>query len=146
MSSFAMAPFTLGQELPRAAEKNFDKAEEEVVVRCKKIIQQRKLRTIIIPKFEIEDVTLEEAINKLRILIRENDPAPKQEEKGISFVIRIEMALRPGEKGVEFPEIRIRELSLQNAPAEVVLRQICMLCNPRMRYKIEDFVVAIGQH
>jgi len=105
---------------------------------------QRKLRTIIIPTFDVENTTLTAAITRLGTAIRDNDPEPDEKNKGLSFVIRRSEVPGTADGGtIEAPPIRIGQLSLKNVPAEEVLKQLCALSNPLMRYKVEDFVVAV---
>jgi len=105
---------------------------------------QRKLRTIIIPTFDVENTTLTAAITRLSTAIRDSDPEPKEADKGVSFVIRRTEVPGTADGGtIEAPPIRIKQLSLKNVPAEEVLKQLVALTNPRMRFKIEDFVVAV---
>ena len=108
------------------------------------ISQQRKLSSIIIPRIDLENATLETAIQRLEQIVRDNDPETDVKRKGLSFVIRRQMGAGGADgEAIEANEIRIPKLSLQNVPAAEVLRQICLLCDPPMRYKVEEYVVAI---
>jgi len=107
----------------------------------------KKLKTIIIPRVDFEDADLETVIEVLRLQAREHDPEPDPSRKGLDFVIR-----KPsisGDVGADIdgddvgPELKIPSLKLSNVPLGEVLNQVVALTTPRMRVKVEDFVVAI---
>lgn len=99
-----------------------------------------KLKTIIIPVVDFEDVPLEEAIDFLRLRASqldntESDPT----RKGVNFVIRLPRSA-PGANPAP-GSIRIKELRLRNAPLDVTLKYICE--STRLRYKVDDFAVTL---
>lgn len=108
------------------------------------LINQRKLDSIIIPRIDIENSTLDAAIAQLSGQARDGDSETDINKKGLSFVIRRQrQSGGPEGEGIEGEEIRIASLSLQNVPLGEALRQICLQCEPRMRVKVEKYVVAI---
>jgi general secretion pathway protein D len=120
-----------------------------------------KLRTIVVPRIDFEDTTVEEAIDFLRLRAneldtRELDPA----KKGVNFVIRRPRAataaagapdagLDPAAGGAEsLPlaggdpgALRVRELRIRNVPLAVALKYICD--QTKLRYKVDDFAVTL---
>ena len=117
-----------------------------------------KLKTIVLPSVQLEDETVEGAIEFIRQRCRELDTLSQNvNEKGINFVI-----LRPGggnssapapvgglEGGqdtlatptVDSSTIRIKELRLTNVPVAEALRQICE--QARLKYKVGEYAVSI---
>ncbi len=98
-----------------------------------------KLKTIIIPEINFEDISVEEAIDFLRLRTteldtRELDPA----KKGINFIIR-----RPrGGGGENDPgALRIKELRIRNVPLGTALKFICD--QTKLRFKVDDFAVTL---
>lgn len=112
-----------------------------------------KLRTIVIPSIDFEDVTVEEAVDFLRLRATELDKAELDPaRKGLNFVIQRPVAkpasaagATPGDKlpaTVADPgTIRIKELSLRNVPLSVALKYICD--SARLRYKVDDYSVTL---
>lgn len=117
-----------------------------------------KLRRIVIPQVNFEDITVEEAIDFLRqrsqeLDVTETDPS----RKGVDFVIRGSSAPMGGAAGdldaagagaglgpgPGIGSIKIRQLRLSNMPLGQVLKYICDLANPKLRYSVDDFVVTI---
>ncbi|MES2995591.1 MAG: Amuc_1098 family type IV pilus outer membrane protein [Verrucomicrobiota bacterium] len=114
-----------------------------------------KLRSIIIPRIDFEDTTVEEAVEFLRqraaeLDTTELDPA----KKGINFVVRrprpaIGGAAEPGAETAEgalpatsdLGSLRINQLRLRNVPLAVALKFICDAT--RLRYKVDDFAVTL---
>ena len=119
-----------------------------------------KLRSIIIPRIDFEDTTVEEAIDFLRLRAaeldtRELDPA----RKGVNFVIRRPRASTPGTAapdaglnagsaddalplgGSDPGSLRVRELRLRNVPLGVALKYIGD--QTKLRYKVDDFAVTL---
>jgi general secretion pathway protein D len=113
-----------------------------------------KLRTIIIPRIDFQDTTLEEAIDFLRLRaaeldVRELDPA----KKGVNFVIQRPRnnTLGGGEEGVEEgggllggadpTNMRLDELRLRNVPLSFALKSICDKLG--LRTKVDDFSVRL---
>ncbi|MFT4177204.1 MAG: type II and III secretion system protein [Luteolibacter sp.] len=99
-----------------------------------------KLRSIIIPSINFEDVTVDEAIDFLRLRAaeldtRETDPA----RKGVNFVIRRPRSNDPAAPAAQIPSIK--ELRLRNVPLSVALKYICD--STQLRYKVDDFSVIL---
>lgn len=121
-----------------------DRSAGDPVVGGNLIIQQRKLDNIMIPRIDLEGATLEAAIAELRQAARDNDPEPDPEKKGVTIVIRKRKNAGGADgQSIEDNEIRVGSLALQNVPLKEVLRQICLQCNPTMRYKVEEYSVVI---
>ncbi len=118
----------------------------------------QKLKTIIIPRIDFEDTTVEEAVDFLRMRsaeldTMELDPA----KKGVNFIVRRPRAAAPaapdagadaaaGGAALAAPaadpsSIRIRELRVRNVPLQVALQYICDAA--KLRPKIDDFSVTL---
>jgi len=134
--SWEIAPDTFANRNTQVGSSSFERS----------ILIQRKLRTIIIPRIDFENTTLEAAITQLSQAIRDNDPEPNQADKGVSFVIR-RLEILPTVDGgtIEHAPIRIKQLSLRDVPAEEVVKQLCALSSPRMSFRVETYVVAIEE-
>jgi general secretion pathway protein D len=115
-----------------------------------------KLRTIIIPRIDFENTTLEEAIDFLRQRSVELDTVEQNpERRGISFVIRKPRAAAGAGAGLEetgLPgaalggdtgpgSIIIPELKLNNVPLATALKYITD--ETKMRYRVDDFAVTL---
>lgn len=116
-----------------------------------------KLRSIIIPRIDFEDRTVEEAIDYLRLRAveldtKELDPT----KKGVNLVIRRPQnntlgggdaaadAAAVGDDllgGGDLGALRIDELRLRNVPLSVALKYICE--KTKLRYKVDDFAVTL---
>ncbi len=120
-----------------------------------------KLRSIIIPRIDFDDTTVEEAIDFLRLRsteldVTELDPS----KKGVNFVIRRPRAT--GGAGAAAPDggldaapaadalpaiasdpgaLRVKELRIRNVPLAVALKYICD--QTKLRYKVDDFAVTL---
>ncbi|MFD0893980.1 hypothetical protein KBB96_11195 [Luteolibacter ambystomatis] len=95
----------------------------------------QKLRAIIIPSIDFEDMTLEEAAEQLRRKSREFDTVEiDPSRKGVNFVVRFPSGTPP-----ETREMRIKKLQLQNVPLGTVLKYICG--SSRLCYKVEEYAV-----
>lgn len=80
-----------------------------------------KLKAIVIPVIELEDTTLDEAVDFLRIRAEELDPTTEiQAEKGINFFVRQSPNAAQGQA---VP--RIRSLKLKNVTLANALQMIC---------------------
>jgi len=91
-----------------------------------------KLRRIIIPRIDFEDVTLEEALHFLRARASELDSLELDPaKKGINIVSR----------GPAISSLRIPELKLRNVPLAVAIKYICDAT--KMRYKVDDYAVTL---
>ena len=111
---------------------------------------RRKLEDTIIPVVDLENVTVSDAINFLRQRLLELDSLQfdsKEMMSGVSFVIRNPTVTNLSDEASEFNNgIKndskiIDSLQLRNAPAEVVLKQICD--KTHLRYKVENGRVVI---
>ncbi len=122
-----------------------------------------KLRTIIIPRVDFEDTTVEEAIEFLRLRATELDVGePDPAKKGVNFVIRrpragaggaaplaADAGVDPaagGEAGLapvtaDPGSLRVKELRIRNVPLAVALKYICE--QTKLRYKVDDFAVTL---
>jgi len=118
-----------------------------------------KLRRIIIPTINFEDITVEDAIDILRIRSREFDTIELDPaKKGVNFVIRrprtappaaVDAGLDLGDLGDNLPMIntqdpsalRIRELRVSNIPLEQALKYICDAT--RLKYKVDEYSVTL---
>jgi general secretion pathway protein D len=118
----------------------------------------RKLQTIIIPKIDFEDTTVEEAIDFLRLRASELDTTELDPaRKGVNFVIRRPRvaaaaaapdAGAPAGGGEALPlvgtdpgTLRVRELRIRNVPLATALKYICD--QTKLRYKVDDFAVTL---
>lgn len=122
-------------------------ADEEQVAEVAEVdpleeIVANRLRSIIIPRIDFEDRTVEEAIDFIRLRSSEIDPPhPDPTMRGMSVVIRRpkgefdskpidengEDLLGGGEERSDAK--RIPELRLRNVPVTTVLRYICIMTN-----------------
>jgi len=96
---------------------------------------QNKLNSIIIPRIDFEDRTLQESIDYLRLraaALDEKELDPKK--KGFNFVI-----LNPNEGAAA---IKIDELRLRNVPLSTALKLICD--KTHYRYTVENFSVVLA--
>ncbi|MEG0333569.1 MAG: Amuc_1098 family type IV pilus outer membrane protein [Akkermansia sp.] len=130
-----------------------------------------KLKSIVLPVVDFEDTTVEDAIEFLRNRSQQHDTNPGPNgERGINFVINdaqagtaaapvaasLDVSLEEGtEEGAEAAapaapalptaqEVKkkhIGSLKLRNVPMLEVLKFICQ--NAGLRYKVEDYAVAI---
>ncbi len=115
-----------------------------------------KLKSIIIPRIDFEDTTVEEAIDYLRLRASELDTTELDPAKrGVNFVIRRPRAAAPGTgdagvlpAGAELPlaggdpgTLRVKELRIRNVPLAVALKYICD--QTKLRYKVDDFAVTL---
>jgi general secretion pathway protein D len=108
---------------------------DELKVDEEKLEIQNKLNSIIIPRIDFEDRSLQEAIDFLRLRaaeldVKELDPA----KKGINFVIQ---KPREGAAAIEIDELR-----LAYAPLSVILKYLCEKTN--YQYKVENQVVVLS--
>ena len=120
----------------------------------------RKLDTIIIPRIDFEDTTVEEAIDFLRLRASELDVTELDAaKKGVNFVIRRPRAASAGGApdagvtpaagaaealpmgGSDPGTLRVKELRIRNVPLKVALKYICD--QTQLRYKVDDFAVTL---
>lgn len=101
----------------------------------------KKLNSIIIPRIEFQDTTVEEAIDFLRLRAVELDSLESDAgRKGVNFVIRHP---RPAPaEGVAAPPLLIRELKLRNVPLGRAIQYICELSH--LRYTVDDTAVILA--
>lgn len=91
-----------------------------------------KLRTLVIPACDFQDVSMAEALDFLRLRARELDKQePDAAKKGVNFVLR-----KPRQGPENYGKIT---LQLKNAPLQKVLAEIGKQAGAR--YKIDDFAV-----
>jgi general secretion pathway protein D len=118
----------------------------------------KKLSTIVIPRVDFEDTTVEEAIDFLRLRATELDTSELDpSKKGVNFVIRRPKAVSAPvgvpDAGVDAgapalplagPDpgaLRVKELRVRNVPLDVALKYICD--QTKLRYKVDDFAVTL---
>lgn len=96
---------------------------------------KHKLREIVIPSIQLENVSLEAAVDLLRKKSVEFDTAePISSLKGLNLVVR---------PRANDPEpLPIKSLRLRNVPLGEALKYVCQLT--RMRYKVDDFAVMLA--
>ncbi len=116
-----------------------------------------KLKTIVIPRIDFEDTTVEEAIDFLRLRAGELDTTELDPaRKGVNFVIRRPRAATAAAGDAGLPAggadalplaagdpgtLRVRELRIRNVPLAVALKYICD--QTKLRYKVDDFAVTL---
>lgn len=100
----------------------------------------KKLNSIIIPRLDFQDTTVEEAIDFLRLRSAELDTTETDpSKKGINFVI---VPPRPGPEGAAAKRLTIAELKLRNVPLGRAIQYICELTD--LQYKVDDTAVILG--
>jgi general secretion pathway protein D len=116
-----------------------------------------KLRRIVIPQVNFTGMTVDEAIEILRVRAVELDTFEVDPlKRGVNIVVRPPRtsALGGGDTGLDeaagsllgddnLGALRIDNLELKNVPLSVVLKYICEATNPKLRYKIDDFAVIL---
>lgn len=117
-----------------------------------------KLKSIIIPRIDFEDTTVEEAIDFLRLRAAELDTTELDpSKKGVNFVVRRPRAsapaggpdagLAPGADDAlplatsDPGALRIKELRVRNVPLATALKYIGE--QTKLRYKVDDFAVTL---
>lgn len=108
---------------------------------------QRKLNEIIIPSVDFDGVTVEEAIDDLRLFARELDRESDESRRGLNFVLRSPVAVTSPTEGAssEVGNIgtrRIGQLSLTNVPLGKVLDYI--RAEAQLKIKIDDFAITLS--
>ncbi|QTN32688.1 M56 family metallopeptidase [Akkermansiaceae bacterium] len=103
----------------------------------------RKLEQIVIPAMHFDNITIEEAIDFLRLRSLELDVAEKDPAKrGFNFVIRKPLPANKEGDGAAAGDVpRIAELHLRNVPFGATLKYVCDAA--KMDYKIDEFAVTI---
>ena len=101
----------------------------------------KKLNSIIIPRIEFQDTTVEEAIDFLRLRAAELDSLESDAaRKGVNFVIRHP---RPAPaEGAAAPPLLIRELKVRNVSLGRAIQYICELTH--LRYTVDDTAVILA--
>jgi general secretion pathway protein D len=118
-----------------------------------------KLRRIIIPSINFEAGTsLEEAVDFLRLRAGELDTLEiNPEQKGVNIVIQSPRPNTVGGNGLEAAEgetpllggsdlgglVLSDTVRLRSLPLERMLEAICEATNPKLRIKVDDFVVTL---
>lgn len=107
---------------------------------------RNKLKSIIIPRIDFEDTTIEEAIDFLRMRSSELDTLELDPaRKGINMVVRRPRATST-DSGIDASttdpgSLRIKELRLKNVPLDVALKYICD--QTKLRFKVDDYAVTL---
>jgi beta-lactamase regulating signal transducer with metallopeptidase domain len=100
-----------------------------------------KLNSIIIPRIDFKDTTIEEAVDFLRLRAMELDASePDPAKKGINLVV-VPPPQATAEGQVPVPP-RIGELKLRNVPLGRALQYICEIT--RLRYTVDDTAVILA--
>jgi len=109
------------------------------------ILLHKKLQNIILPKVDFEKATIETVVEVLRLQAREFDPDPDEKRKGLDFVIRKPRVEGDGADIADenTQKLIVPKLQLTNVPLGEVLRQVCEATTPRLRVKVEEYVVAL---
>jgi hypothetical protein len=100
-----------------------DKEVTEPLNQAAHAVLQNKLNNIIIPVIDVENTSIEEAIDYLRMRSVELDPGENRKNKGVNFVI-----MRPANAG---GEQNIKSLRLRNVTLATALKNICEQANFR---------------
>jgi general secretion pathway protein D len=115
-----------------------------------------KLRRIIIPSVNFEDITVEEAVDFLRQRATELDTLETDiDKKGVNFLIKGDTApAGVADAGLDaagaaggvvgggsIGAIKIKSLRLSNLPLGQVLKYICE--KAKLRYKVDDYAVTL---
>lgn len=96
-----------------------------------------KLRNIVVPVISLEDTTLEEAVDFIRLRSRELDHGePDPAKKGVNFVIR---KPRQGADGKVPMPYGTLTMSLRNVPLEKIIKELAEQSGTR--YKVDEFSV-----
>jgi hypothetical protein len=96
-----------------------------------------KLRRIIIPNIPFDDITVDEAVQFLRMRAVELDTLETDpERKGINIILREQQGNGPGTQ-------RIKSLHLTNIPIGMALKYIGESTSPPLRIKTDDFAVTL---
>ena len=99
---------------------------------------QRKLERIIIPKLELKEATIREAVDYLKRKSIELDTESPENERGVMIVLKTEDA--PNIPGLEPAGSRIT-VSLSNIPLIEALRYVTNLSN--LKFKVEPYAVSV---
>lgn len=118
---------------------------------------QQKLKNIIIPEVDFDDITINEALEQLRVRAREFDYEPDEDKKGLNFLIRDPKLVNgdggqldgADDLGIDAVAVseesigsrKIDALDVRNVPLGKVLQFICD--KTRLRIKIDEFAVIL---
>ena len=118
---------------------------------------QQKLKNIIIPVVDFDDITINDALEQLRVRAREFDYEPDEDKKGLNFLIRDPKLVNGGggqldgadDLGIDAIAVseesigsrKIDALDVRNVPLGKVLQFICD--KTRLRIKIDEFAVIL---
>jgi general secretion pathway protein D len=118
---------------------------------------QQKLKNIIIPVVDFDDITINDALEQLRVRAREFDYEPDEDKKGLNFLIRDPKLVSDGggqldgadDLGIDAVAVseenigsrKIDALNVRNVPLGKVLQFICD--KTRLRIKIDEFAVIL---
>lgn len=107
-------------------------------------VMQSKLNRIIIPRIDLRDATLREAVQFLRQQSEVLDPAAEGERRGVNIVLSLDMpGMRRGEEAPDVgvsPDTRVT-LALNNVPLGEALRYLGELSG--LRVKVEAHAVQL---
>jgi general secretion pathway protein D len=138
----------LGERVNQGPDLNPDRDRERSII--------AKLNQIIIPEVKLNNITVEEAVEFLRLRSIELDNTVIDEsQKGINFVVRTpktldaagdaagdDEALDGGFGDATDPNaILIKNLELRQVPLRVALQYICD--EAKLRYKVDEFAVTL---
>ena len=120
--------FSIENGIIISPKKEGDKELAIPVDQAAKAALQNKLNTVMIPKIDFENVTIDEALEYLRVRFTEFDP----DKKHLNLVL-----VKP--LGNEVPEIA--EMQLKNVSVATYLKQICEATN--LEYTVDDAAVIL---
>jgi len=106
-------------------------AAERGVVRSESALE-RKTHSLIIPKIDVDEITIQDFVDLLRDETRKQDP----DHTGVNFFLRFD----PNRE----QEIKQRQvtLSFTNLPVEEIVRYLCLATG--LKYRIEASAVVIA--
>ncbi len=97
---------------------------------------RKKLDTIILPRLDFTDTSIEEAVDFLRTMSAEHDDSANDpNEKGVNFVIM------PSDTESDPAKSRVSRLVLKNVTLGAALKQICEMTNTDMR--VDDYAIIL---
>ena len=137
----------LGEQIRTDTTVNDGQARERSII--------AKLNQIIIPEVKLNNITVEEAVEFLRLRSIELDKTVIDEsQKGINFVVRTPKTLDAGgedagddgalggfDDAADPNAILIKNLELRQVPLRVALQYICD--EAKLRYKVDEFAVTL---
>ncbi len=99
---------------------------------------RNKISKIIIPRFDVDNVSIATALENFKLLVRENDPEPDISKKGINVVLSLGGEFN--ELGQEIAQKKF-SLNLNNVPADKLLDLICRQSNTE--WKAEQYALTV---